>query len=97
MLNCIECINDEKYLYLNDTTNCLEKNEIKKRDIIELSILKNYNFYIFLTIFIIAFIISFSISYVFNWHIGKNVDNLYEPIPDDKKEKEKIEEMKHIN
>ena len=96
-MNCIECINDEKYLYLNDTTNCLEQNEIKKRDIIELSILKNYNFYIFLTIFIIAFIISFSISGVFNWHNGKNVDNLYEPILDDKKEKEKIEEMKTIN
>ena len=100
-MNCIECLNNgtHKYFYQNDTTNCLLDSEFKEREIIVFSILKNYNFYIFLFIFIISFIISFFISYIFNCHKRNNSDIPYERIIDNRKEEENDErlEMQAIN
>ena len=60
-MNCIECLNDEKYKYIyqNDTTNCLLDSEFTERKNIVFNRLQNYNFYIVLTIFIISLIVGF--------------------------------------
>ena len=60
-MNCIECLNDEKniYIYQNDTTNCILEREFKKRKNIVFTILQNYNFYIITIIFIISLIVGF--------------------------------------
>ena len=60
-MNCIECLNDEKniYIYQNDTTNCILEREFIKRKNIVFTILQNYNFYIITSIFIISLIVGF--------------------------------------
>ena len=60
-MNCLGCIEPEKYFYRNDTYNCILENEFNKRNNLDFTKISNYNFYIFLGIFccsIIIFIIT---------------------------------------
>ena len=102
-MNCIECLNDEKYKYIyqNDTTNCILDSEFTERKNIVFNRLQNYNFYIVLTIFIISLIVGFiNFCYLFinEEKIGNNDYNNIKNNEDNKDEpKDKYYELPNIN
>ena len=60
---CKNC--KDGYFYKADTLNCILPKNFIKRQNIRLTILKDYNFYIFMSIFIISILISFIIFLCF--------------------------------